>query len=118
MHLSDHGSGEATSTDNVTESNANILTEDIKNIQLDEVIAREPPSAASKPPADAPPASLQGAELAAEIVRQVEFYFSDANLPTDDYMLKQIRCTPEGWGELLHTHKPVAMHLHGSRELN
>ncbi|KAK9813102.1 hypothetical protein WJX72_009094 [[Myrmecia] bisecta] len=28
---------------------------------------------------------------------QVEFYFSDVNLPTDVFMLKQVQRTPEGW---------------------
>lgn len=31
---------------------------------------------------------------------QVEFYFSDANLPTDKHLLKQISKDPEGYGEL------------------
>jgi La domain len=30
---------------------------------------------------------------------QVEYYFSDANLPTDPFMLKQIKKSPEGFGE-------------------
>lgn len=30
---------------------------------------------------------------------QVEFYFSDANLPTDKHLLKQISKDPEGYGE-------------------
>jgi hypothetical protein len=29
----------------------------------------------------------------------VEFYFSDANLPTDKHLLKQISKDPEGYGE-------------------
>jgi hypothetical protein len=31
---------------------------------------------------------------------QVEFYFSDANLPTDKHLLKQIHRDPEGYGEI------------------
>ncbi len=30
---------------------------------------------------------------------QVEFYFSDTNLPTDKHMLKQIAKDPDGFGE-------------------
>jgi La-related protein 7 len=30
---------------------------------------------------------------------QVEFYFSDANLPTDKHLLKVISKDPEGYGE-------------------
>jgi hypothetical protein len=30
---------------------------------------------------------------------QVEFYFSDANLPTDKHLLKQIQKDAEGYGE-------------------
>ena len=29
---------------------------------------------------------------------QVEFYFSDENLPTDAFLLKQVSRSPEGWG--------------------
>lgn len=30
----------------------------------------------------------------------MEFYFSDANLPTDKHLLKQIHRDPEGYGEI------------------
>ncbi|KAA6425902.1 MAG: La-related 7 [Trebouxia sp. A1-2] len=41
----------------------------------------------------------QGSEvdLVAKIVKQVNFYFSDTNLPTDNFLLKEVRKTPEGW---------------------
>ena len=38
-------------------------------------------------------------EVRAAIVRQVEFYFGDANLPTDDYLMKLVKKNSEGWGE-------------------
>ena len=38
-------------------------------------------------------------DLTTKIVRQVNFYFSDTNLPTDIFLLKEVRKTPEGWGE-------------------
>ena len=53
------------------------------------------PTIRSNPPP--PPPSPLTDELRAEIVRQVEFYFSDANLPTDDFLLKQLNRSPEGW---------------------
>ena len=40
------------------------------------------------------------ADLADKIVRQVNFYFSDANLPSDNFLLKEVRKTPDGWGKL------------------
>ncbi|GFR46083.1 hypothetical protein Agub_g7568 [Astrephomene gubernaculifera] len=36
-------------------------------------------------------------ELLSSLVKQVEFYFSDANLPTDKKLLKQIRKDPDGY---------------------
>lgn len=33
-------------------------------------------------------------------MKQVEFYFSDGNLPTDAFLLKQVSKSPEGWGAL------------------
>jgi La-related protein 7 len=35
--------------------------------------------------------------LKAKIVKQVEFYFSDANLPTDNYLMKFVKKDPEGF---------------------
>lgn len=46
---------------------------------------------------DAPAPSSDGEALRKEIVRQVEFYFSYVNLPTDDFMLKHIKRNAEGW---------------------
>lgn len=36
-------------------------------------------------------------ELIAGLVKQIEFYFSDSNLPTDKKLLKQIRKDPDGY---------------------
>lgn len=36
-------------------------------------------------------------DLVAKIVKQVNFYFSDTNLPTDNFLLKEVRKTQEGW---------------------
>lgn len=36
-------------------------------------------------------------ELKAKIVKQVEFYFSDANLPTDNYLMKYVKKDPQGF---------------------
>ena len=38
-------------------------------------------------------------KLTAQIVKQVNFYFSDANLPTDAFLLKEVMKSPDGWGE-------------------
>jgi La-related protein 7 len=35
-------------------------------------------------------------ELKAKIVKQVEFYFSDTNLPTDNYLMKFVKKIVEG----------------------
>lgn len=40
-------------------------------------------------------------QLIAQIVEQVNFYFGDTNLPTDAFLLKEIRKSPDGWGEPL-----------------
>lgn len=40
-------------------------------------------------------------QLVAQIVKQVNFYFSDANLPTDVFLLKEVQKNPEGWGKLV-----------------
>ena len=79
-------------------------------------------AAAPKAPSDAQPAPLssngeeqqtskQAADdtkdeatndqLVAQIVKQVNFYFSDANLPTDAFLLKEVQKNPEGWGKLV-----------------
>jgi hypothetical protein len=40
-------------------------------------------------------------ELKAKIVKQVEFYFSDTNLPTDNYLMKYVKKDPQGFGVCL-----------------
>ena len=40
-------------------------------------------------------------DLVAKIVKQVNFYFSDTNLPTDNFLLKEVRKAPEGWGKFV-----------------
>lgn len=77
---------------------------------------------ASNSPFDAmPQSSDQAAEetppdptsdqLAAQIVKQVNFYFSDANLPTDAFLLKEVHKNPEGWGEpIVQYHTYVMSH--------
>lgn len=39
-------------------------------------------------------------ELLDSIVRQIEFYFSDANITTDTFLLNQIQSNEGGYGEL------------------
>ncbi len=55
-------------------------------------------AAAAEAAAGAAPAAREGGTLAERLAQQVEFYFSDANLPTDAFMLKQLARSPEGWG--------------------
>ena len=38
--------------------------------------------------------------LAEKLVKQVEFYFSDTNLPTDNFMMKEVRKNKEGWVQI------------------
>lgn len=33
------------------------------------------------------------------VLLQVEFYLSDQNLPTDNFLMKLVRRDPEGWGQ-------------------
>uniref|UniRef100_A0A0V0JBP0 La-related protein 6 n=1 Tax=Schistocephalus solidus TaxID=70667 RepID=A0A0V0JBP0_SCHSO len=46
---------------------------------------------ASSPPGD---------NLSAKILRQIEFYFSDANILKDQFMLKSVKASKEGWMKL------------------
>ncbi|VDK47294.1 unnamed protein product [Dibothriocephalus latus] len=46
---------------------------------------------ASSPPGD---------DLSAKILRQIEFYFSDANILKDQFMLKSVKSSKEGWMKL------------------
>lgn len=36
-------------------------------------------------------------ELETKLLKQVEFYFSDANLPQDKFLLEKVKSDPEGW---------------------
>jgi len=51
------------------------------------------PEGAKAPPTPKPLTE----EQRAKILTQVEFYFSDANLPTDAFLMKRVRADPEGW---------------------
>lgn len=58
--------------------------------------AAPPPAAAAlEAPAAAEPVVLSE-ETVAKVVRQVEFYFSDSNLPRDKFLLQSIRASPDG----------------------
>nr|VZI04567.1 unnamed protein product [Spirometra erinaceieuropaei] len=46
---------------------------------------------ASSPPGD---------DLSSKILRQIEFYFSDANILKDQFMLKSVKASKEGWMKL------------------
>ncbi|KAG0487381.1 hypothetical protein HPP92_009476 [Vanilla planifolia] len=61
----------------------------------------QPPAAASTPIVEEVNGSSGGAvlsdDLRDKIVRQVEYYFSDENLPNDKFLLKQMRKDKEGY---------------------
>jgi La-related protein 7 len=61
-----------------------------------EVVGSEPESAATPTPTPSSKAVLTE-ELRQKVVKQVEFYFSDANLPTDKYLMKFVKKDPEGF---------------------
>ena len=62
------------------------------------------PAAGAEPAAGAASAAMgssagaRASELQEKLIKQVEFYFSDENLPTDAFLLKQVSRLPEGWG--------------------
>jgi La-related protein 7 len=57
-----------------------------------------PPETHATVPAHAPhPKPVVTEELKAKIVKQVEFYFSDQNLPTDNYLMKFVKKDPDGF---------------------
>ncbi|CAM6100496.1 unnamed protein product [Calypogeia fissa] len=57
-----------------------------------------PPQTHATAPAHAPhPKPVVTEELKAKIVKQVEFYFSDQNLPTDNYLMKFVKKDPDGF---------------------
>ena len=61
--------------------------------------AEEPAHAdADEEPAAEDDSAGAAASKAASICKQVDYYFSDANLPTDEYMLTRIRRNKQGWG--------------------
>ena len=74
------------------------------DIMSAEAQAAEVPAAA---PADGNTAELGAEVTSAESVevdpklkKQLEFYFSDSNLPKDKFLLMQTKKTPEGWVSL------------------
>ena len=54
------------------------------------VVATEPAKASTLTP-----------ELREKIIQQVEFYFSDENLPTDEFLLGRVKQNKQGWGALV-----------------
>ncbi|KAL1555860.1 la-related protein 6A-like [Salvia divinorum] len=49
------------------------------------------------PPTDQPQPAVLTDDLRRQIIKQVEYYFSDENLPTDKFMLKQVTRNVEGF---------------------
>ena len=44
--------------------------------------------------------SAESVEVDPKLKKQLEFYFSDSNLPKDKFLLMQTKKTPEGWVSL------------------
>ena len=53
----------------------------------------------SVPGEQAKAASTLTPELQEKIIQQIEFYFSDENLPTDEFLLSRVKQNKMGWGE-------------------
>jgi len=65
----------------------------------DDQIAPASPTGTTSPPAGSPVKSgLTGEALSEAIVRQIEFYFSDENLPRDAFLKKQLQKDETGRG--------------------
>ena len=61
--------------------------------------AAAPPEAeAEAAPGAAAPASALSEELRQKIVKQVEYYFGDENLPNDEFLLSRVKQNKQGWG--------------------
>lgn len=65
---------------------------------LDALDATAEAAAAAQPEEQPKPSAGVSAELQEKIIKQVEFYFSDENLPTDEFLLKRVKQNKQGWG--------------------
>jgi len=63
-------------------------------------VAEAPAAEAVKTEAAAPAEVKEVAELDPLLKKQIEFYFSDSNLPKDKFLLNETKKTPEGWVSL------------------
>lgn len=77
----------ATSPPFNTELEDAILAQDSSPPQTQTTVSAAPPH----------PKPVINEELKAKIVKQVEFYFSDQNLPTDNYLMKFVKKDPDGF---------------------
>ncbi len=58
------------------------------------------PAASPLPPRPAAPAGGLSAATADKVVKQMEFYFSDSNLPRDKFMLERVHESAEGYVDI------------------
>ena len=65
-----------------------------------EAPAAAAPAAAPVPAAAPAAAGGMSAATADKVVRQIEFYFSDSNLPRDRFMLERVHENPEGYVDI------------------
>lgn len=63
---------------------------------LDVSATAEAAAAAAAP--EARPESSISPEVQEKIIKQVEFYFGDENLPTDEFLLSRVKQNKQGWG--------------------
>jgi La domain len=66
--------------------------------------AEQPPAAVEVADGAAPgPAPAKGgltASMLSKAVKQIEFYFSDSNLPRDKFLLEKVHASADGWVDL------------------
>ncbi|KAG6549214.1 hypothetical protein Mapa_009200 [Marchantia paleacea] len=71
-----------------------LVPESVEAFLVQDSFPPPPQTILSAPPTVKP---MVNEELKAKIVKQVEFYFSDQNLPTDNYLMKFVKKDPEGF---------------------
>ncbi|XP_021854634.1 la-related protein 6A isoform X1 [Spinacia oleracea] len=63
----------------------------------EDTILHSPPLSGDDDDHRPPPAASSDSDLRAKIAKQVEYYFSDENLPSDKFLLKQVKKDKEGF---------------------
>lgn len=66
-----------------------------EEVEVEEAVEEEE---APLPPAPSDQTPILTDDLRNKIIKQVEYYFSDENLPTDKFMLKHVSKNVDGFG--------------------